>query len=120
MTQSANTGHNSRSFPNIVEGTITDAVTGGKVQGVVVTIAGVSSTSDVNGFYKLIAVPFGDDQPLSAVSTGTPLYKGYSSTVNVTKGETVTIDFTMSQATYYGSLTGTVTDGNSGATGCRG
>ena len=70
VTQGANTGHDFSLVPNIVEGTITDTVTGADVHGVMVTIAGVSATSGVNGFYEIIAVPSGNDQPLSAISTG--------------------------------------------------
>ena len=94
--------------PGTVTGTVSSSA-GGYVSGAVVTIAGVSGTTDVNGVYSINGVPAGSNEPVSATKTGWT-YSGANMTV--ASGQSTTFNFTMTADP--GNYTGTISSSAGG------
>ena len=93
---------------NAVEGTVFSSA-GGNVANAVVTIGGISGSTDTNGYYFIAGIPAGGGEAVSIAKSG---FITYSDSVSVTAGQTLTYNFTITADP--GTVTGTVSSSAGG------
>ena len=94
--------------PGNYKGTVSSSA-GGTVAGAIVTINGISGTTDSNGNYTITGIAAGSGKSLTAIKAN---FTNYTSTVTVTSDSTTTYNFTMTA--YPGTVTGTITSSAGG------
>ena len=107
VASSVRIGTSANIQPGSVAGTVTDAATSAPIQGVTVSTAGRSTTTNASGTYTLSDVPAGEAQVTFAAS-------GYASETRqavVTGGQATTLDVAMARP---GDVAGTVTNSQTG------
>jgi uncharacterized membrane protein len=90
---------------------VTDAETGAAIAGATVTDGTRTATTDTSGIYEIADVPEGTCQ-VTASEEG---YESSSVTVNVVSGETAVANLSLTEVALPGSITGSVTDAETGS-----
>jgi thermitase len=93
-----------------ISGTVTDAQTGNAIGGATVSDGTRSATADASGAYTLGNVPAGS-YTITASGSG---YASASRGVSLNAGQTLTASFALSALVANGSISGTVTDAQTG------
>ncbi|MGV8123522.1 MAG: carboxypeptidase regulatory-like domain-containing protein [Candidatus Xenobiia bacterium LiM19] len=98
----------------VIEGTVTDSLSGKALKGVLVVARGPGggeASTDKSGAYRITGLDAGTFS-VEATLSG---YGTYTTSIAVTSGSTVTLSFTMTALSNKGTLKGTVTDSSTGA-----
>jgi thermitase len=98
-------------LPGSITGSVTDATDGSAIVGATVTDGTRTSTTDATGKYTIANVPPGTYQ-VTASKSG---YQSSSLTVTVLSGGAAVADFSLSEVSVSGSITGSVTDATNGS-----
>ena len=97
--------------PGAITGQVTDAEDGSAISGAQVSDGTRTALTDALGSYTIDNVPPGNYQVVASKEG----YQTSSSTVSVMSGTTAEANFSLSQITVPGSITGTVTDAEAGS-----
>ena len=98
-------------LPGAITGQVTDAEDGSAISGAQVSDGTRTALTDALGSYTIDNVPPGNYQVVASKEG----YQTSSSTVSVMSGTTAEANFSLSQITVPGSITGTVTDAEAGS-----
>jgi TolB protein len=101
--------------PGAIAGTVTDADTGGPIEGAAVSVDGEEAVTGQNGTYRIDGLEAGE-HTVAAEAEG---YQPANQAASVAVGETTTVDFALApkpvEPPETGSIAGTVTDADTGA-----